>query len=265
MLRCYRPLSSWWNSLLVGGSEGEGTCNLTLGETLPPLSSGTAKINTKWKVSLSCFKLKLYSNIKQQVQICLICSNSKWILLKSWLHKTLVAVFLFMMEGCVLYSFLSPQHFSCHSKPSPYSHLNTHTNTRTTHCLQLCPNASPTVETYGGQSWGMTVMMCACACVNCLFAKAHWYLQLEAVSFRACNCIQACMCICMVWSELVLSWRGKHAVTDDTDQIDYFFRERAGRGSNGWWKPDSMAWNEERQRGRDGNEIELQTEGTKRT
>ncbi len=43
-------------SLLAAGSEAEGTCNLTLGETLPPLSTGAANINTKWKVPRSCFK-----------------------------------------------------------------------------------------------------------------------------------------------------------------------------------------------------------------
>ncbi len=42
-----RPLSTQGNSLLAVGSGAEGTCNLMLGETLPPLSTGTAKINTE--------------------------------------------------------------------------------------------------------------------------------------------------------------------------------------------------------------------------
>ncbi len=43
-------------ALLPGKGEMEGTCNLTLGETLPHLSTGTVKINTKLKVPQSCFK-----------------------------------------------------------------------------------------------------------------------------------------------------------------------------------------------------------------
>ncbi len=46
-LRSCRPLSSQQSSLLEAGSETEGTCNPKLGETLPPLSTGTAKINIK--------------------------------------------------------------------------------------------------------------------------------------------------------------------------------------------------------------------------
>ncbi len=42
-------------------SEMERTCNLTLGDMLPPLSTGTAKINTKWKVPLSCFNVLKFS------------------------------------------------------------------------------------------------------------------------------------------------------------------------------------------------------------
>ncbi len=51
-------LSSRGSSLYAAGSDTEGTCNLTLGETLPPLSTGTNKINTKRKVLQSCFKEK---------------------------------------------------------------------------------------------------------------------------------------------------------------------------------------------------------------
>ncbi len=58
-LRCCHPLSSQQSSLFAVGSEAEGTYTLTLGETLPPLSTRTAKINTKWEVPLSCFNIKI--------------------------------------------------------------------------------------------------------------------------------------------------------------------------------------------------------------
>ncbi len=54
------------SSLLKTGSEAEGTCNLMLSETLPPLSTGTTRINTKWKVPLSCFK---YSAITAKTRV----------------------------------------------------------------------------------------------------------------------------------------------------------------------------------------------------
>ncbi len=48
-LQSCRLLSSRGSSLLAAGSEAEGTCNLMLGETLPPLSTGTARINKNEK------------------------------------------------------------------------------------------------------------------------------------------------------------------------------------------------------------------------
>ncbi len=75
-------------SLLAAGSEAEGTCNLTLGETLPTLSTRIAKINTKWKVPLSCFNVKVINESHQEINsitkqflFCLSCTgweHSSW-------------------------------------------------------------------------------------------------------------------------------------------------------------------------------------------
>ncbi len=48
-LRSFCPLSSRGSRLHTAGSETEGTYNLTLGEILPPLSTGSVKINTNEK------------------------------------------------------------------------------------------------------------------------------------------------------------------------------------------------------------------------
>ncbi len=101
-LRSCRPLSFWQSKSSCSVSETEGTCNLTLG-----FSTGTAKINTKWKVPMSCFNRDIRAVSSEYFRMylfgVLICTAITGIESekRSWTHTTLVV----MADERVLFTF----------------------------------------------------------------------------------------------------------------------------------------------------------------
>lgn len=144
--------------------------------------------------------------VKQQVETCLICSNSKWILLKSSCRKNPVTVFSCDVRASAFQPLISTAFFPTAATPPPpptSTHTHKHKNNTLPSTLAKCfPNC--------WNIWRSVLRndceyVCVCMCELFVCKGPVMYLQLDAVSSRACNCMHACMCVCMVCMQ-ILCW-----------------------------------------------------------